>query len=96
MGKFIITEDDKNNIRNLYGLINESNGGCEDLCEFMYRGNCEPIEVGMSSQNATNEWYKQKKIQYPEFFNPNRDERLKEKLIKLKKIKTISTLLKWY
>ena len=79
MGKFIITEDDKNNIRNLYGLINESNGGCEDLCEFMYRGNCEPIEVGLNSQYATNEWYKQKKIQHPEFFNSNRDERLKQK-----------------
>ncbi len=79
MGKFILTEEDKSDIRKMYGLINEIEGGCEDLCQFMYRGNCEPIEVGMGSQNATNEWYKQKKIQYPEFFNPNRDERLKEK-----------------
>ena len=60
-------------------VIKESNGGCEDLCEFMYRGNCEPIGAGLNSQYATNEWYKQKKIQHPEFFNLNRDERLKQK-----------------
>ena len=79
MSKFILTEEEKSKIRGLYGLLNESEDGCEDLCEFMYRGNCESIEVGLNSQNATNEWYKQKKVQHPEFFNPERDPRLKEK-----------------
>jgi hypothetical protein len=79
MGKFILTEEEKTKIRGMYGLLNESKDGCDDLCQFMYRGSCEPIGVAMNSQNATNEWYKQKKIQYPEFFNPNRDVRLKEK-----------------
>ncbi len=79
MSKFILTEEEKSKIRGMYGLLNESEDGCEDLCEFMYRGNCESIEVGLNSQNATNEWYKQKKVQHPEFFNPERDPRLREK-----------------
>ena len=78
MGKFILTEEEQNNIRKMYGMLNEDDS-CEGLCQFMYEGSCVPISVAVKTQRATNEWYKQKKVQHPEFFNPNRDERLKEK-----------------
>ena len=78
MGKFILTEGEKNNIRKMYGMLNEDDS-CEGLCQFMYEGSCVPISVAVKTQRATNEWYKQKKVELPEYFNLNRDERLKEK-----------------
>ena len=78
MGKFILTEREKNNIRKMYGMLNEDDS-CEGLCQFMYEGSCVPISVAIKTQRAKNEWYKQKKVQHPEYFNLNRDERLKEK-----------------
>jgi hypothetical protein len=78
MGKFILSEEEKTKIRGMYGMLNEDDS-CEGLCQFMYEGSCVPISVAIKTQRATNEWYKQKKVQHPEYFNLNRDERLKEK-----------------
>jgi hypothetical protein len=62
----------------MYGMLNEDDS-CEGLCQFMYEGSCVSISVAIKTQRATNEGYKQKKVQHPEYFNLNRDERLKEK-----------------
>jgi len=69
-----------NEIRRMMGLVNEeSNNGCDDLCQFMYYGECVDIEEATGSENATQEWYRQKKEQMPYYFNPNKDSRIKEK-----------------
>ena len=69
-----------NEIRKMMGLVNEeSNDGCDDLCEFMYDGECVNIEGGTTSERYTQEWYKQKKEQMPYYFNFNKDSRIKER-----------------